>query len=217
MKLTSFNGPLTGSPSWSPDDRQIAFDSRTEGWSHIFVMNADGGAPRKLTTGTFNNIIPNWSNDGRWVYFASRRTGSWQIWKVSVSTGQIVQVTRSGGFVGKESPDGRWLYYTKYSQSGLWRMPLQGGAEVKILNDPPPEYWAYFSITREGIYVLNVHGAESGIDFYRFATSSSSRVYKLAQPPVRYSSLTVSADGRWILFTNAVTRYHDLVLAENFH
>jgi dipeptidyl aminopeptidase/acylaminoacyl peptidase len=46
---TSLSGAADGSldPAWSPDGRQIAFNQR----GHIYVMNADGTNPRRLTGG----------------------------------------------------------------------------------------------------------------------------------------------------------------------
>jgi Tol biopolymer transport system component len=217
VKLTSFNGPLTGSPSWSPDDTQVAFDSRVKGQSHIFVMSARGGEPRQLTNGEFNDIIPNWSADGKSIYFSSRRNGSWQIWKISLESGQMQQITQNGGFVAQESPDGKWIYYTKYNLPGLWRLPVAGGNEVKVLDNPPPGYWAYFSTATDGVYFLRIQGSKATINFYDSARATSSELYELRRRPALFSGLSVSPDGRWILYTDALSRDGDIVLVENFH
>src|SRR5579872_2198348 len=37
------------SPSWSPDDRQMAFASNRDGKFQIYTMNSDGSNPRRLT------------------------------------------------------------------------------------------------------------------------------------------------------------------------
>ena len=101
--MTTLDSPNTGSPSWSPDGANIAFDSRVEGHADIFVVSASGGSPRRLTKEPFENQIPSWSRDGRWVYFSSDRSGRWQIWKVPASGGPAVQVTAHGGFNAFES------------------------------------------------------------------------------------------------------------------
>ena len=44
---------------------QIAFDSRFEGHSDIFVISANGGSPRRLTTEGYDNMMPSWSRDGQ--------------------------------------------------------------------------------------------------------------------------------------------------------
>ena len=38
-----------------------------------------------------------------------------------------MQVTRHGGLATFESSDGRFLYYVKENQNGIWRMPTSGG------------------------------------------------------------------------------------------
>ena len=53
--------------SWSPDSRQISFDSRPTGHSHVFVINAEGGQPRQLTQGNSENGVASWSLDGKWI------------------------------------------------------------------------------------------------------------------------------------------------------
>ncbi len=216
-KLTSFNGPITGSPSWSPDDKQIAFDSRTAGRSHIFVMSANGGMPRKLTDGESSEIRPDWSIDGKWIYFASKHAGSWQVWKVSVDSGQVQQVTRHGGFVAKESADGNWIYYTKYDVPGLWRMPASGGDEVKLFDNPPSGYWGSFTLSPTGVYFTTANDSHSAIAYHDFAHNNTTQIYSLVRQPARRSSLSVSPDDRWVLYTDSVSKDGDIVLVENFH
>ena len=82
VQLTSMRAPDTGTPAWSPDGKQIAFDSRLEGHSDIFVINAEGGSPHRLTTEPYDNELPSWSRDSHWIYFTSERSADNQIWKV---------------------------------------------------------------------------------------------------------------------------------------
>lgn len=37
------------SPTWSPDDRQVAFVSRLSGLPQVWVVAAEGGAPLQVT------------------------------------------------------------------------------------------------------------------------------------------------------------------------
>ena len=154
VKLTSFEGPLTGSPTWSPDGRQLAFDSRPKGQSHIYVTNVEGGVPRAVTEGAYNDIVPSWSRDGHWIYFGSNRTGSWQIWKVPSTGGEAQQVTRQGGFVGTESWDGAYLYFAKADSPGIFRVPVQGGEEVQVVKQPRVGDWTNWGLNQDGIYSL---------------------------------------------------------------
>ena len=120
MQLTNFSPSEAGTPRWSPDGQQIIFDGFPDGKADIYVVDSQGGAPRKLTKEPSNENVPSWSRDGRWIYFASDRTGGWEVWKMPSTGGRALQVTHHGGFAAFESPDGKFLYYAKGETS--WNM-----------------------------------------------------------------------------------------------
>ena len=124
-------------PRWSPDGRRIAFQADISSNLDVFVIDTPGKAPRRLTRSPSSEESPSWSADGRWIYFASEAGGSWQVWKAASGGGEPVPVTRGGGFMTRESPDGRWLYFTRSTAKGLWRMPVEGGDEVLVAKDFP--------------------------------------------------------------------------------
>lgn len=128
--MTDFRKHLTGTPRWTPDGRHIAFDSRPEGSSDIYVIDAEGGTPRRVTTDNSQEVMPSWSRDGRWIYFTSNRGGSFEIWKVPPQGGELVQVTKNNGFYAFESSDGKSLFYSKsVTVGGVWRIPVEGGRD----------------------------------------------------------------------------------------
>ena len=47
------------------------------GWTHLFVVPADGGTARQLTDGDWNHGGVNWSPDGSELYFSSYRSEDW--------------------------------------------------------------------------------------------------------------------------------------------
>jgi Tol biopolymer transport system component len=61
---------------WSPDGKQIVFDSTRTGNWEIFVMEADGSNVQRLTHNDKVDARPVWSPDGQRIVFHSRRDGS---------------------------------------------------------------------------------------------------------------------------------------------
>lgn len=59
-KLTT-NAGSNENPSWSPDGRHIVFMSTRTGSPEIFMMNADGSNPKRISF-SGNNYMPKWSD-----------------------------------------------------------------------------------------------------------------------------------------------------------
>ena len=217
IQLTHFNPAVTGTPRWSPDGQKIAFDSRPAGNSDIFVIDVQGGPPRKLTSEPSNEVVPSWSRDGRWIYFASDRTGGWEVWKMPSAGGPALQVTRHGGFAAFESTDGRFLYYAKgLTVPGLWRVPTDGGEEVELIGSLEAGYWGYWAVVENGIYYLDTT-TKAGIAFFDISTHRITRLFDLENRPARQNlGLTVSPDKKTILYTQLAASSSDILLLENF-
>jgi hypothetical protein len=217
MQLTHFSPSVTGTPRWSPDGKQIVFDSRPAGNGDIFVIDSQGGRPRKLTSEPSNENVPSWSRDGRWIYFASDRTGGWEVWKTPSTGGSALRVTRHGGFAAFESLDGRFLYYAKgHTLPGLWRIPTNGGEEVEVISSLEAGYWGYWAVVEDGIYYLDTT-TKPGISFFDSTTHRITRVFDLENRPAREDpGLTVSPDKRTILYTQLDASDSDILLVENF-
>lgn len=220
IKLTSHDGPSTGSPAWSPDGRWIAYDSRPGGNPDIYVIGADGGTPRRLTAESSQEIVPCWSRDGRWIYFASDRAGGFQLWKMPAAGGAAVQVTQQGGFHGIESLDGRSVYYAKAAAGrGLWRVPANGGVEEEVIPTLRAGYWGYWAIASSGIYFADRDETSEGIRYFlRFCHLPDRRIATVAQLDKRpfNSGLALSPDGRWFLYTQVDHSDTDIMLVRNF-
>ena len=217
-QLTSLGGPPAGSPRWSPDSRWIAFDAPKAGKADIFLISADGGVPRMLTSGTANNIRPSWSGDGRWVYFSSNRSGNWQIWKAPAQGGLAVQVTKGGGYEAFESPDGKFVYYSKLESPGIWRVAVEGGEETPVLDKASTGIWA---IAKDGIYFFDWKDVlRPMMQSYSFSSRHSTTLYEFPRGTNLDNSsntaISVSPGGRWILYTQIDQAGSNLVLVENF-
>ncbi|MBV9085094.1 MAG: PD40 domain-containing protein, partial [Acidobacteriaceae bacterium] len=161
--------------------------------------------------------MASWSHDGKWIYFASTRTGTVQVWKIPANGGRATQITRNGGWVPLESPDRRYLFYSKPSAPGLWRLSLNGGEEEKLpIPDISGEWRSAFAVTKKGIYFIQPghSGIEQKLRFLNFATG---RITQLASIAKRVGvGLAVSPDERLLLYSQRDREGSDLMLVENF-
>ena len=217
VAITSFDHGLTGSPSWSPDSRQIVFDSRQGDYSAVYTISASGGTPHRITEETSDNMLPSWSRDGHWIYFNSNRSGRHEIWKKPAAGGDAIQITTHGAYEPYESYDGRYLYYWKYEGSGVWRIPVSGGAEERVAELAGYQHTRYFDIAPDGIYFVNDRNTPHPIEFFSFRTHKVSRVAELDGRLVNGTpGLTVSPDGKWIVYARVDYDSTDIYMVDHF-
>jgi len=94
-----------GEPQLSPDGAWIAYaltatdlDKNTRN-ADIWLVAAEGGAPRRLTTSEKRDDTPAWSPDGASLAFISSRDGDPQIYVLPIGGGEARKVTEFPGGV----------------------------------------------------------------------------------------------------------------------
>jgi Tol biopolymer transport system component len=202
LQLTSFGGEAVGSSHWSPDGKWIAFDRRPKDHAQIYLIDSGGRNMRAITEGAYENNVPTWSRDGKSIYFSSNRTGRMELWKQDLGSGVAAQITQHGAFSAIESYDGKYLYYVKFFSPGIWRMPLSGGAEERITDQPEAWYWAHWDVTDSGLYFFDIAASpRPEIKFYDFQTRRITAVLQ-TDGQERYWTPGVSAsrNGRTIYY-----------------
>jgi Tol biopolymer transport system component len=91
-------------PAWSPDGREIAFESNMDGDMEIYVMNADGSNVRQITHNTVWDEGPAWSPDGTKFAFSHGADDlHLDIWTMNRDGSDQRQLTTYPGH--DESPD----------------------------------------------------------------------------------------------------------------
>jgi Tol biopolymer transport system component len=230
VKLTSiaFRGGMPLYPHWSPDGASIAFHGNPEGRPDAIVVPASGGRPRIVTAELSNGAFPSFSRDGRWIYFCRTEGTERRVWKMPVTGGEAVKVTSTFATRSIESPDGHDLYYFGAPMEGpgaLWRVPLAGGAPVKVLDGVQ---WGAFDVVERGIYYLERvvdnavaskpvlpagPGAQTRLRYFDVSTGRSTTV---ARDLGMVSTFGASWDGRHVFFSRLDSFIDELMVVDDF-
>jgi len=103
------------SPSWSPDGARIAYlaSSPLPFGYDIYVIDAAGGEPLRLTQGDGYYGKPSWSPDGRRLAFSAWIAGNHEIYIVNADGSGLTNVTRNSAYDADPSwsPDGSRLVF----------------------------------------------------------------------------------------------------------
>ena len=102
-------------PQVAPDGRHVAYVQRetdleaNKGRTSLWLLDLTRSAPPlRLSDGKANDSSPRWAPDSRALYFLSERSGSSQVWRLSLATGEARRISDYPLDVGslKVSPRG---------------------------------------------------------------------------------------------------------------
>jgi tricorn protease len=134
-RLTSVSAVVAG-PFFSPDHSQIAYSAREHGVLSVYVMSAEGGAPRRLTWEPTGSRVVGWTSDGKAVLFASSRASHSnypRLFRVNADgTGAPEVLPLPSAAAGSFSADGRTLAYVPVAQwQPAWKR-YRGGLTTPV-------------------------------------------------------------------------------------
>jgi tricorn protease len=163
-RLTSGPG-YTSFPRFSPDGKQLAYTSQYDGNTEVYVMPADGGEPKRLTTTATlgrddvsdrmgpNNIVMTWENTKPLIVFRSRMksfdsfVGSLFTVGFDADLPKQLPVPR-GGFTSFSPDDSKmafnrvfrefrtWKHYRGGMADDVWIFDFKTGATENLTNNP---------------------------------------------------------------------------------
>jgi Tol biopolymer transport system component/DNA-binding winged helix-turn-helix (wHTH) protein len=213
-RLTSFNGPVTTSPSWCSDGRHIAFDSRVSGVSAIYIEDINERVPRKLVTSQTNLSSPSYSADCRWLFVHGNKS---ELYRVPSSGGPAERVTERPSSYSVVVAN--QVVFNVMTPDGveLWTKPVDGGVEQRIEGLQKVRYDDSWAATTTGIYFTDSSSKPVTVKFFEFASRTTRPLMTLKQTPVPGvgPGITVSTDGRWLLYTQIDNEQSDIMLVPN--
>jgi TolB protein len=128
-------------PAWSPDGKQILFESNRSGKSSLYTMDIDG---RNLHELPMNNpqgsFSPAWSPDGQQIVYTDiSPSGTRQLFRSNLDGSHKVQLTNRGSLntLAAWSPDGTmiaYLYYDGVDKATLYVINADGSNPRALLD-----------------------------------------------------------------------------------
>ncbi|MCF3641932.1 hypothetical protein LXM94_18345 [Rhizobium sp. TRM95111] len=146
----------------SPDGRLIAISDKTEfGRSAIYVLAAEGGAPR-LVTENLPSYWHGWSPDGATLCYCGIRNQEFDIYTIAVTGGAERRLTfAEGRNDGPDwSADGDWIYFNS-SRTGrmqIWRIRPDGRDVTRVTDSPYGDWFPHPAPDGRTLLVLSYDG-----------------------------------------------------------
>jgi Tol biopolymer transport system component len=177
-------------PSWSPDGSRIAFSSRssrTEQQADLFVVDARGGAPRRLTSTPDHESHPAWSPDGRRI----AATAGGRIHLYDSVSGERAEVTR--GYAPSWSSDGGRIAFARAAGTTSTEIrtvdAASGGDGVLVASVPltPPVRVTHVAWSPDGREIaVSFFSDVRGVEILSVATGTR-RTLRVASDRVSWS------------------------------
>ncbi len=184
QRITTNNG-LETDPCISRDGKQIVFTGQYEGNSELYIMNIDGGVPKRITYNFDGNVTHacGWTKDGKILYRTAAHSPvpSTQLFKLNPVTLAQEPVPLWQASYGCYD-DAGILYFTRYPKQGSFTKRYKGGDIEQI--------WK-FNGTQEAI---NLTGDFDGTSTYPMLYDS--RIYFLSDRDGTMNIWSMDKDGK---------------------
>ena len=177
-----------------------------------------------------DDSMPTWSADGKWIYYTASKNNNKQIWKIPWEGGQAVQVTRAGagGVFGFEGPDNTLFYLNNKGDFHFWQKRLPAGEERPVSEIPEVMGWNTWQVTAKGIYFMipietpATTEASPPLDpeyelrYFDTTTKKTTKITNLPTPGVGPGGISVSHDGKTVLYTKTDSLRAEIMVVDNF-
>jgi TolB protein len=210
VKLTA-GDHIDSYPRWAPDGRTVAFIRRPASDpgspAILWVMRADGSAPRSLNRAAFNGFF-SWMPDGRIVFPSPTDR---QLYSLDIGSGQVRQLTKEAGVmpVSVVSADGRWIVFQSVQEARgnvvLRAIRTDTDEQPRTVVDLPDDsayhpslspdgQWLYFTPDHRNLF--RVPGPAQG-----WRQHAPVQVTSFPESGLFIEDPQVSPDGRWLLYS----------------
>jgi hypothetical protein len=131
----------TVAPTRTATSGTLFFAARASQYSHLWAYVPGDARPIQLTAGEWDDRDPSVDPQGERIVFSSHRDGNWDLYLLTLKTGDIRRLTQTAGFEGHPvwSPDGQWVAFEGNYDGDfdIWILPIDADqSPVQLTNDP---------------------------------------------------------------------------------
>ena len=156
-RLTGMDG-AESNPHFSPDGKWLAFSSKQNGNSDIYLMPVDGGEITQLTFHDANDFVESWSWDSQTINFTSNRYNVIGSYKINLNGNTPKRLFGDNYFNNVhhlvESPENNGFYFTESWESFMF------SHRKRYKGDHNPDIKYYNTITKEFKKLTDYNGKD---------------------------------------------------------
>jgi Tol biopolymer transport system component/DNA-binding winged helix-turn-helix (wHTH) protein len=206
-------------PRWSPDSQKIVFQMFDEAsglWA-VYTADISDRVAHKLKTNIQELEFPYWSHDGKWIYFLGYEGNGHQLYRCPAAGGDATLLTGSMEMTAPiESLDGKLLYFPARWGDGYMMVLAPdhpGATPEQVPQMPKISDQTKWAVVAEGIYFSRRDNPRS-ISFYDFATQHTRELFRVDKD--LDAGMSISPDGRYMLFSQIDESNADIMLVDHF-
>ena len=201
----------TVTPIALPGAQDVVLLSLEEnGHAHLFFYIPQQLPLTRLTYGEWDDTNPALSPDGTQVAFASNRSGVWDLYVLTLDSGEITRVTDSPEYESAPSwsPDGQWLACEIYLNENLEVaiVSLTNGDQepIPVTNDPSSDHSPAWAPDGRHVAFVSNRGGDSDIWLADLDKTGEERYVNLSRTPFSAESHPIwTRDGSKLAWASA--------------
>jgi Tol biopolymer transport system component len=192
---------IGGGVFWSPDGRELVFESTRTGAPDLWVLDYTTGTTRQLTNDLRADRRPSWSPDGEWILFESERGRQTDLWVVPAKGGDAIRLTDDAAIeaaLGWRGPSQHVAYTVVGGSGSIHTVPVAGGAEQQL--SPDSVRVDYFEVSPDGSQIaFTSRRTGSALDIW-VMPSGGGEARLVASPQTVETRVFWSSDGSTLAF-----------------
>ena len=164
-------------PDWSPDSTRIAFASKRDGISHIYIYHLRDQSIERISSPSSYDRRPIWSPDGELIAFETVRSGVPQIWIMNSEGGDVREfsnLSSGAAYTPSWAPEGNVITFSvglnqprlvgkQFNVPGAIEYPISNLNNIWNADYSCDGLWLVFELFQEGnrdIFRMNINGGE---------------------------------------------------------